>query len=118
MGPKDLIRIWVKHFNNADAYSLAQLYAADAISHQVGYDPIIGNDAIRTMFAGEFSRAKMVCNIENIFQDGEWVILEWTDPLGLRGCGFFQIRNEKIIFTRGYFDQITFNKIQGLAKSS
>jgi len=101
------------------AIKLAMIpYSADAVSHQVGYDPIIGNDAIRTMFSSEFSRAKMVCNIENVFQDGEWVILEWTDPLGLRGCGFFQIRNEKIIFTRGYFDQITFDKIQGLAKPS
>ena len=29
------------------------------------------------MFAREFDRATMVCRIENIFQDGDWAILEW-----------------------------------------
>ena len=42
------------------------------------------------MFEKEFSQAKMVCIVENIFEDGEWAIMEWKDQLGLRGCGFFQ----------------------------
>lgn len=41
------------------------------------------------MFANEFATAEMVCIVENIFEDGEWVIMEWKDQLGLRGCGFF-----------------------------
>ena len=41
------------------------------------------------MFVNEFATAKMVCMVENIFEDGEWAIIEWKDPLGLRGCGFF-----------------------------
>ncbi len=52
------------------------------------------------------------CNIENIFQDGDWAILEWSDPLGLRGCGFFEIKNDRISFQRGYFDQLTFHRVQ------
>jgi hypothetical protein len=31
----------------------------------------------------------MTCVVENIFEDGEWAILEWKDPLGLRGYVFF-----------------------------
>ena len=31
----------------------------------------------------------MTAIVENIFEDGSWAILEWRDPLGLRGCGFF-----------------------------
>jgi hypothetical protein len=27
----------------------------------------------------------MVCIPENIFEDGNWAILEWRDPKGLRG---------------------------------
>ena len=46
--------------------------------------------------------------MENLFQDGEWVILEWRDPNGLRGCGFFRVRNDQIVFQRGYFDQLSF----------
>jgi hypothetical protein len=34
----------------------------------------------------------MQCTVENLFEDGEWAILEWSDPNGLRGCGFFQVR--------------------------
>lgn len=60
------------------------------------------------MFAEEFANAEMTCIIENIFEDGEWAILEWKDPLGLRGCGFFQIEKEKIKFQRGYWDKLSF----------
>jgi hypothetical protein len=66
------------------------------------------------MFTEEFSRAEMVCIIENIFEDGEWAMLEWRDPNGLRGCGFFHVRNDKIIFQRGYWDKLSFLRLQGL----
>ncbi|MOA62689.1 hypothetical protein D3C78_1881860 [compost metagenome] len=66
------------------------------------------------MFNEEFGRAKMVCNVENIFEDGEWAILEWKDTLGLRGCGFFFIVDDKIRFQRGYWDKLSFLKLHGL----
>jgi hypothetical protein len=43
----------------------------------------------------------MVCQIENIFEEGEWAILEWEDPLGPRACGFFHVVAGKIVFQRG-----------------
>ena len=43
----------------------------------------------------------MVGIIENLFEDGEWAILEWRDPKGLRGCGFFYVVNRKIVGQRG-----------------
>ncbi len=116
MEPKELVKKWVDTFNKADAEALAAFYADEAINHQVVTDPIVGKEAIRQMFATEFARAKMVCIPENIFQDGEWVMLEWTDPLGLRGCGFFHIVNDKIIFQRGYWDKLSFLKQQGLSE--
>jgi hypothetical protein len=66
------------------------------------------------MFATGFANAKMVCIVEHIFQEGEWAILEWHDPLGLRGCGFFHVVNGKIVFQRGYWDKLTFLRLQGL----
>ncbi len=54
------------------------------------------------MFESAFAHAEMICIPENIFVDGEWSILEWKDPKGLRGCGFFNIKDSKIIFQRGY----------------
>jgi len=56
----------------------------------------------------------MVCNIENLLEDGDWAILEWKDPLGQRGCGFFKVKNELIEYQRGYFDKLSFFKTQGL----
>ena len=60
------------------------------------------------MFSAEFSQADMTCIIENIFEDGDWAILEWKDPLGLRGCGFFQVIDGKIKSQRGYWDKLSF----------
>jgi len=75
--PRELVKNWVSAFNRGDADALAELYSEDAINHQVVRDPVVGRDAIREMFAREFESATMVCQIENIFQDGDWAILEW-----------------------------------------
>ncbi len=112
--PRQIVQAWVDAFNRGDIDALGTLYAHDAINHQVITEPLHGRAAIMDMFKTEFSRATMVCQIENIFEDGAWCILEWSDPSGLRGCGFFQTENGHIIFQRGYFDQLTFLRSQGL----
>ena len=73
-----------------------------------------GAAAIREMFAAEFYMADMTCIVENLFEDGEWAILEWRDPLGLQGCGFFHVAEEKILFQRGYWDKLSFLKQHNL----
>lgn len=109
-----MVREWVRRFNAADVEGLAALYAAEAVNHQVVMAPLHGRAAIRAMFATEFGRATMVCNVENLLECGDWAVLEWSDPLGLRGCGFFRVADGQIVFQRGYFDQLTFFRIQGL----
>jgi len=108
MRPKELIEKFVEHFNNGDVDKIAELYHDNATNHQVAYEPVVGKSDIRNMFAKEFSQAEMTCIVENIFEDGEWGILEWKDPLGLRGCGFFHVINGKIKFQRGYWDKLSF----------
>jgi limonene-1,2-epoxide hydrolase len=112
--PKQLLEKWVSAFNQQDLVSLAELYHDAAINHQVANTPVIGKAAILEMFKDEFAAAKMACLVENIFCDGEWAILEWRDPLGLRGCGFFQVNNGKIILQRGYWDKLSFLRQHGL----
>ena len=114
MEPRQIVEKWVSCFNHADADAIADFYAEDATNHQVVRDPVVGLVAIRKRFAWEFAQATMVCQIENIFQDGDWAILEWIDPNGLRGCGFFNIQNDKIVFQRGYFNELSFLRLQGL----
>ena len=114
MSPRQLIQTWVERFNAGDVDGLAALYAEDAVNHQVVMDPLVGRAAIRRIFEGEFGRAQMTCLVEHLFEDGDWAILEWRDPNGLRGCGFFRVREGQIVFQRGYFDQLTFFRAQGL----
>jgi limonene-1,2-epoxide hydrolase len=114
MSPKEIVRAWIEAFNRADAEALGRLYAENAINHQVAERPVEGRTAIEAMFRAEFARTKMVCIPDNLFADGDWVILEWSDPLGLRGCGFFHIVEEKIPFQRGYWDKLSFLKLHGL----
>ena len=114
MPPKQIVERFVEHFNQADANALAALYTEDAINHQVANSPVKGREHIRTMFQSEFDNAEMTCIVENIFEDGEWAILEWKDPLGLRGCGFFQVENGKIKLQRGYWDKLSFLRMHGL----
>ena len=114
MTPKEIVKKWVEAFNEGDAEKLALLYANNAINHQVANEPLEGKAAIQTMFEQEFANADMVCIVENIFEDGKWAILEWKDPLGLRGCGFFNIDNGLIQFQRGYWDKLSFLKAHNL----
>ena len=108
MKPRELVSAWVEAFNNADVQALANFYSESAINHQVADSPVEGREAILEMFKAGFAAAQMVCIVENIFEEGEWAILEWRDPLGLRGCGFFHIRSGQIVFQRGYWDKLTF----------
>ena len=114
MQPKTLVKAWVEAFNRGDAEAMAAFYAPDAINHQVAEQPVKGREAIRAMFARDFAAAEMVCIVENLFEDGEWAILEWRDPKGLRGCGFFHVVDGKIAFPRGYWDKLSFLRQQGL----
>ncbi|WND03758.1 nuclear transport factor 2 family protein [Temperatibacter marinus] len=114
MEPKEVLCLWVEAFNEGDVDKLAALYAKDAINHQVAQEPITGKHAIRDAFTAEFENAEMVCIVENIFQEGEWAIMEWKDPKGFRGCGFFHIVKGLIVFQRGYWDKLSFLKANNL----
>ena len=118
MKPKDVLQEWIRLFNEGNAEQIAELYADDAVNHQVANEPVAGKQAIREMFTREFATAEMVCQPENIFEDGEWVILEWKDPKEMRGCGFFHVKEGKIIFQRGYWDKLSFQRLHNIPLSS
>lgn len=113
MTPKEILKRFVELFNRGDAAGLSELYADDAVNHQVANSPVAGKEAIRKMFENEFASAEMTCIVENLFEDGEWAVMEWRDPKGLRGCGFFHVVNGKIVFQRGYWDKLSFLKQAG-----
>ena len=110
--PKQVVEAWITAFNQADADSIAALYTEDATNHQVVRDPVEGRAAIHAMFVREFAEAEMECIVENLFEDGDWAILEWRDPRGLRGCGFFNVVGGRIAFQRGYWDRLSFSQAE------
>ena len=114
MQPRELVCHWVDAFHRADVDALTACYAEDAINHQVAEAPVHGRSAIRRMFEAGFASATMVCLVEHIFEEGEWAILEWRDPLGLRGCGFFHVVDDQIRFQRGYWDKRSFLRMHRL----
>jgi len=114
MTPKELVLKRIDFFNQGNADEIVSLYHADAINHQVANEPVIGIKAIHKMFESEFEAFDMTCIVENLFEDGEWAILEWKGPLIMRGCGFFHVVDDKIRLQRGYWDKLTFLKEQGL----
>ena len=114
MTPKDVVEEWVRRFNAGDADGLAELYTDEAVNHQVTQEPIEGRIAIKAMFQQEFAAAEMTCLVEAIHEAGDVAILEWRDPIGLRGCGFFTVQGRKIPFQRGYWDKLSFLKMHEL----
>lgn len=112
--PKEVALAWVDAFNRADAAALAALYTEDATNHQVVQEPVTGRAAIHAMFRREFAEVSMTCIVENLFEDGDWAILEWRDPGGLRGCGIFNVADGRIRFQRGYWDRLSFLRQHGL----
>jgi ketosteroid isomerase-like protein len=114
MNATDVVARWVERFNAADPDGLAALYHEDAVNHQVTQEPVEGREAIREMFEREFAAAEMTCIVEAIHDAGEVAVLEWRDPLGLRGCGIFTVRDGRIAFQRGYWDKLSFLRMHGL----
>lgn len=114
MTPKQTVESWVAAFNRADVPALVALYHKDAVNHQVTQAPVVGRDAIRTMFETEFAAAEMHCIVDTIHEAGDVAILEWQDPKGLRGCGFFHVEDGHIRFQRGYWDKLSFLRLHGL----
>lgn len=123
--PREVVEAWVAAFNRRDAHAAAALYHDDATNIQVAAgEPTAGRQAILEGLLA-FFRAfpDNSTRIENLFQDGEWAILEWSGggtwlgefagraPNGysftLRGCGFFRVTDGKIRFQRGYWDKAT-----------
>ena len=123
--PKQVLTEWVAAYNARDPYILAALYHEDATNIQVAVgEPLHGREVMLESFISFFQAFPDNCtHIENLFEDGEWAILEWSGtgtfvgefagftPTGksftLRGCGFFHVVDSKIQFQRGYFDKLT-----------
>jgi catechol 2,3-dioxygenase-like lactoylglutathione lyase family enzyme len=123
--PKEILAEWARLMNTHEPEALAQLYDESATNLQVALGkPLLGRQAILEDFRVFFSNIPdSFTTVENLFEDGEWAILEWSGggtfkptakAFALRGCGFFRVKDEKIVFQRGYWDKFTWYTQVGL----
>jgi steroid delta-isomerase-like uncharacterized protein len=129
---KKLIRKWIDAFTRKDLEAVMDCYADDAVNWQVAAgEPTIGKEQIRKDTAEFFKGFPDFYSIvENIIADEDWAVWEWlgggtfggefygSQPTHksyeLRGCGFFQFNDGKIILQRGYWDKLTWFSQVGL----
>jgi steroid delta-isomerase-like uncharacterized protein len=126
------VTAWVEAFERGDATAAGALYHDDATNLQVAEGvPAVGRPAIEQSLQA-FFRAfpDRYTKVENLFECGEWAILEWLGggtwrgpfaghpPNGrsftLRGCGFFHVVQGRIRFQRGYWDRATWFQQLGI----
>lgn len=129
--PKNVLLKWIDALNSHDANMAANLYHDDAVNLQVAIGkPLEGKKAILNDFYEFFKvTPDTTTKVENLFEDGEWAILEWSGAgtfylngertkagkkYTLQGCGFFKIIDGKISIQRGYWDKATWFKQVGL----
>ncbi len=131
--PREVLEQWVAAFNACDAYAAAALYHDDGTNWQVAAgDPVVGRqDILKDLVSFFRAFPDSFTRVENLFEDGEWAMLEWfgggtwrgefagSAPNGksftLRGCGFFRVVDGKIKFQRGYWDRATWFSQLGIA---
>ena len=114
--PKEVISEWIQYMNSHDLEKLCELYHPDATNFQVATGhSLFGRAAIKKDY-GAFleNNSDVEIKIENLLQDSNWVVLEWSGSATFRptgksfkilGCGVYQVENEKIIHQRGYWDR-------------
>lgn len=106
MNTRQTVERWVELFNSADAKAISELYADDAVNHQTPLAPVVGRALIEEFHRDTFAAEGLTCTPVNLVVEDEWAALEWIDPDGFRGSGFFQVREGKIIHQRGYWDSV------------
>ena len=129
---KKLLQNWIEAFQRRDVDAVVACYADDAVNFQVSAgEPAVGIEQIRRD-TEEFFRGfpDAWSRVDNLIGDGDWAAWEWfgggtfagefygNRPTGknfeLRGCGFFNFRDGKIIYQRGYWDKLSWFKQVGL----
>ncbi|MEZ4302067.1 MAG: nuclear transport factor 2 family protein [Polyangiaceae bacterium] len=115
MTPVNLIEKWIDLLNRGDAAGCAALYAEDASLHVAFVPPVNGRAAIQAMFEAYFAQAPLHCIVQHLYTaEGDRVVLEWKDKVGLPGINVYELRGGLIQAQRNYFDQLTFFKLNNL----
>ncbi|MFM9903659.1 MAG: ester cyclase [Pyrinomonadaceae bacterium] len=133
MDSKELLKVWIDAFESKSPERVNDCYAADAINFQIAAgEPAVGREQIAKHNAEFFCGFPDAwARVENLMGEADWAAWEWTGggtflgkfygkmPTGrsfeIRGCGFFNFRDGKIVIQRGYWDKLSWFSQVGLA---
>lgn len=122
---KENLRRWIEAFQARDLERVVDCYADNAVNFQVAAgEPSIGKQIIRIDTAEFFQGFPDAWSrVENSMSDVDWAAWEWVGggtftgefygnrPTGksfeIRGCGFFNFEEDKIVLQRGYWDKLS-----------
>lgn len=118
MSPKEVVQQWMDAYNANDASAIAALYTDFATNHPTYTTPVVGRSAICEWYAAHFADKEAMCISDNLFEDGEWAVLESYDHKGFRSCGIFHVIEGLIVFQRSYGDQLSYQRLHGITPPS
>lgn len=123
--PRNIAMMWAAAYNAHDPDAAAALYDANVTNVQQPWEkPVQGRDAMRATYVKVFQAFPDIhVEIENMLEDGQWVVVEWrfggtmqgefaghppnNSKFTMRGCELFRIVEGKIHAQRGYWDKAT-----------
>lgn len=123
--PKNIAMMWAAAYNSHDPDAAAALYDQNVTNVQMPWGKAVqGREAMRATYVKVFQAFPDIrVEIENVLEDGQWVVVEWhfsgtmkgefaghppnNSQFAMRGCEIFQIVDGKILSQRGYWDKAT-----------
>lgn len=123
--PKNIAMMWAAAYNSHDPDAAAALYDANVTNVQMPWEkPVHGREAMRATYVKVFKAFPDIhVEIENVLEDGQWIVVEWrfsgtmrgefaghppnNSQFTMRGCELFRIMDGKIHSQHGYWDKAT-----------
>jgi limonene-1,2-epoxide hydrolase len=115
--PGALVTKFLATWDSGDVDATLDLFADDAVYHNMPLDPAVGKQAIRklvTQYVGTMEGG-LHAEIHHQLVDGNIVMNERTDSFTINGrkialpvCGVFEIENGKVKAWRDYYDGTPF----------
>jgi limonene-1,2-epoxide hydrolase len=119
--PERLVLDFCAAWARRDIDELLGYFTDDAVYHNVPIDPVVGRDAIRSVFELFVTPAEAITfEVRNVANRGDVVFTERVDRFRMGGkdielpvAGVFEVRDGRIAAWRDYFDMATWTRQAG-----
>ena len=134
--PKEIAMKWVAAYNGHNPDAAAALYNENVTNVQLPWGkPVQGREAMRATYLKVFQAFPDIrVEVENLLEDGPWIVVEWrfngtmrgefaghlpnNRSFNMRGCEIFQVIDGKILDQHGYWDKATMFDQLGIGAGS